>query len=398
MAKDRDRNQDERDRDEKKEKKAKKEKKHKAEKSRAMDASTPQRPRQTGKEDDETPLKKVQIDDRRRDHRQTDDQRHTRREDATLEPSEPARLLHRTANLEEDVGELRDETKFILDSMSRQRRPAAFLMQQVEAQQNKEAAKEIIISGWPSEKDGHTEEDRERIIQWMVTQAGTTKELQMTSHRTREDMLSYMSVITFRSKWAKDKFQSWWRKAFSSRFPPYYWDQSGQTWDKFILRQRMQIGNISRTKGIPLKVCMEALSSHSASPFYQNVSVLSIKWRDHAILHGPDTVIYIDYDEVEAIATIIITPTLFDIIEDHWGQAWDKVNYNVAKESADSASSQGKGSGKGKTTHWTRSKPYTLVDFPWELRLAKKKTASTTRSLPQKRRTEEEEEAEKMED
>eukprot|EP00438_Fugacium_kawagutii_P003063 Skav215071 [mRNA] locus=scaffold1303:535402:535776:+ [translate_table: standard] len=104
--------------------------------------------------------------------------------------------------------------------MSRQRRPAAFLMQQVEAQQNKEAAKELIISGWPPEKDGHTEEDRERIIQWMVTQADTTKELQMTSHRTREDMLSYMSVMTFRSKWAKDKFQSWWRKAFSSRSPP----------------------------------------------------------------------------------------------------------------------------------------------------------------------------------
>ncbi|CAK8989947.1 unnamed protein product [Durusdinium trenchii] len=98
----------------------------------------------------------------------------------------------------------------------------------------------------------------------------------------------------------------------------------------------MQIGNI-------------ALSSHQASPFYQNVLVLSIKWYDHATLHGPDTVIYIDYDEVEAIATIIIiAPPLFDIIEDHWAQAWDKMDYNVAKEIADSADTQSKGSGKGK--------------------------------------------------
>lgn len=100
----------------------------------------------------------------------------------------------------------------------------------------------------------------------------------------------------------------------------------------------MQIGNI-------------ALSSHQASPFYQNVLVLSIKWYDHATLHGPDTVIYIDYDEVEAIATIIIiAPPLFDIIEDHWAQAWDKMDYNVAKEIADSADTQSKGSGKGKAT------------------------------------------------
>eukprot|EP00435_Cladocopium_sp_Y103_P042923 s1908_g12.t1 len=313
-------------------KRSQKEKKHaKAEKLRAKDASTPERPRQAvgakdastperprqavGEEDGPTfttPLKSVQIDDRRKDHRQTDDQRRTRQEDAALASSEPARLLHRTANLEQDIDDLRDETKYIMDSMSRQRRPSAFLMQQVEAQQNKEAAKEI----------------------------------------------------------------------------------AGKTWDKYILWQRMQIGNISRTKGIPLKVCMEALSTHKESPFFKNVSVLSIKWKDHAILHGPDTLVYIDFDEVEAIATLIIAPPLFEIIEEQWSKAWDTVNYNVTKEDADSAERQSKGSGKGKTTKWTRSKPYTLQDFPWEIRLAKKKTAAMTRSKPRKRRPEEEEEDE----
>ena len=42
--------------------------------------------------------------------------------------------------------------------------------------------------------------------------------------------------------------------------------------------------------------------------------MLSIKWKDHAILRGPDTVIYIDYDEMEAIAAVIITPAFLDII------------------------------------------------------------------------------------
>eukprot|EP00435_Cladocopium_sp_Y103_P075292 s24_g56.t1 len=46
-------------------------------------------------------------------------------------------------------------------------------------------------------------------------------------------------------------------------------------------------------------------------------------------------------------------------------------------------------------TKW--SKPYTLQDFPWEIRLAKKKTSAMTRSISRKRRPEEEEEDE-MED
>ena len=97
-----------------------------------------------------------------------------------------------------------------MDTMARQRKPAIYMLQQLEAQQNKEAAKELVVSGWPPEKDGHTKQDRERILQWMLGQAGTTKELQMMSHRTRENVLSHMSIITFSSKWAKDKFQAWW--------------------------------------------------------------------------------------------------------------------------------------------------------------------------------------------
>lgn len=155
------------------------------------------------------------------------------------------------------------------------------------------------------------------------------------------------------------------------------------------MKQRMQIGNISRTKGIPLKVCMEALSTHNQSPFYKDVSMLTIKWKDNAILYGPDTIVYIDFDEMEAVGTIIIKPDLFDIVEKQWGRAWDIVNYNVNKEEQESAASNNKGIGKGKTTQWTRNKPYTVSDFPWELRLAKKKANSaSTRTQQKKRRPE----------
>jgi hypothetical protein len=81
----------------------------------------------------------------------------------------------------------------------RHREPSAYLaylMQQVEAQQNREAAKEIVITGWHLGKEGHTEQDRDRILHWAVPQANTDKEVLMMSHRTREDMLSYMSIIT----------------------------------------------------------------------------------------------------------------------------------------------------------------------------------------------------------
>ena len=203
--------------------------------------------------------------------------------------------------------------KYIIDGMARHRKPLAYLMQQVEAQQNKEAAREIVITGWPLEKEGYTEQARrDRILHWMVSQANTGKEVQMMSHRTREDMLSYMSIITFKSKWAKGKFQGWWRKTLTTRSPAHYWDQNDQTWDKYTLRQRMQIGNISRTKGIPLKVCMEALSTHHQSTFHRDVSKLSIKWKDRAILGGLDAMAYIDFDEVEAIGTIIIRSDLFE--------------------------------------------------------------------------------------
>ena len=136
---------------------------------------------------------------------------------------------------------------------------------------------------------------------------------------------------------------------------------------------------------------METLSSAQSSPFYKNVSVLTIKWKDNAILHGPDTLVYIDYDDAEAIATVVVAPDLFDMIERNWGKAWDTVNYNVKKEEEETAERQDKGRGKGKATTWTRNKPFTLDDFPWELRLAKKKTAAMTRNAPRKRRPEEEE-------
>ena len=56
----------------------------------------------------------------------------------------------------------------------------------------------------------------------------------------------------------------------------------------------MQIGNICRIKGIPLKVCMEALSARRDSLFFKDVSALSIKWKN--AIHGPDTLIYVDFD------------------------------------------------------------------------------------------------------
>eukprot|EP00434_Breviolum_minutum_P011161 symbB.v1.2.009848.t1/scaffold628.1/size179110/11 len=140
---------------------------------------------------------------------------------------------------------------------------------------------------------------------------------------------------------------------FTPRSPPYYGDQAEQTWDRYISKQRMQIGNISRTKGLPLKVCMETLSSAQSSPFYKNVSVLTIKWKDNAILHGPDTLVYIDYDDAEAIATVVVAPDLFDMIERNWGKAWDTVNYDVKKEE-ETAERQDKGRGKGKATTWTK--------------------------------------------
>jgi hypothetical protein len=65
------------------------------------------------------------------------------------------------------------------------------------------------------------------------------------------------------------------------------------------------------------------------------------------------------------------------------------VNYNIKKEEEQNAGSSGKSTGKGKTTQWTRSKPYTTSDFPWELRLAKQKNTSTARAASKKRRQEE---------
>jgi hypothetical protein len=104
----------------------------------------------------------------------------------------------------------------------RHREPSAYLaylMQQVEAQQNREAAKEIVITGWHLGKEGHTEQDRDRILHWAVPQANTDKEVLMMSHRTREDMLSYMSIITIQMEW--------WRKTFTTKSPAHYWDQNG---------------------------------------------------------------------------------------------------------------------------------------------------------------------------
>ena len=51
--------------------------------------------------------------------------------------------------------------------------------------------------GWPPEEDGHAEQNRERILQWMLRQAGTTKELRMISHRTREDIVSQLKDTPF---------------------------------------------------------------------------------------------------------------------------------------------------------------------------------------------------------
>jgi len=136
----------------------------------------------------------------------------------------------------------------------------------------------------------------------------------------------------------------------------------------------MQIGNISRTKGILLKVCMEAHGTHHHSPFHRDINKLTVKRKDHAILDGADTIVYIDFDEVEAIGAIIIRLDLFERIEEQWGRAWDTLSYNIKKEEEQNAGSHGKSAGKGKTTQWTRSKPYTPSDFPWELRLAKQKT------------------------
>ena len=115
---------------------------------------------------------------------------------------------------------------------------------------------------------------------------------------------------------------------------------------------------------------------------------MTVKWKDHAILDGPDTIVYIDFDEVEVTSTIIIMPDLFECIEE-WGKAWDTVNYNIKKEEEQNAGSSGKSTEKGKATQWTRSKPYTTSDFPWELRLAKLENTSTARAASQKRRQEE---------
>ena len=101
--------------------------------------------------------------------------------------------------------------------------------------------------------------------------------------------------------------------------------------------------------------------------------------------------IYIDYDEVEAIAIIIIALPLFDIIEDHLAQAWDKVNYNVVKEIADSADTENKGSGKGKTIQWTRNNHTFYKIFHGNF-ASPKRIANITRSVSRKRSLEEEEE------
>ena len=113
-----------REREERKEKKSKKEKKQaKAYKQKAAQASTLQRPRHTAEDDALTihrsQLKKVQMDDRRIDYRKIDDYRIKRQSDLAISaPSEPARLLQRTTNLEQDVDELRDENNHIIDSMA----------------------------------------------------------------------------------------------------------------------------------------------------------------------------------------------------------------------------------------------------------------------------------------
>ena len=98
--------------EERKEKKSKKEKRQ-AKEQKAAQASTPQWPRHKAEEEALTthrsPLKKVQIDDKRIDHRKIDDHRVERQSDLAISaPSEPARLLQRTTNPEQDVDELRE--------------------------------------------------------------------------------------------------------------------------------------------------------------------------------------------------------------------------------------------------------------------------------------------------
>ena len=81
------------EREERKEKKSKKEKKQ----AKAAQASTPQRPSHNKDEAltiHRSPLKKVQIDDKRFDRRKIDDYRIERQSDlAVSAPSGPARLL-----------------------------------------------------------------------------------------------------------------------------------------------------------------------------------------------------------------------------------------------------------------------------------------------------------------
>ena len=72
--------------------------------------------------------------------------------------------------------------------------------QQLEAQQKtrrQQRSYGCCFWGWPPEEDGHAEQDRERILQWMLGHAGTTKELRMISHRTREGIVSQLKDTPF---------------------------------------------------------------------------------------------------------------------------------------------------------------------------------------------------------
>lgn len=113
-----------------------------------------------------------------------------------------------------------------MDSVARRRKPSAFLTQQVEAQRNKEAAIEIVVSGWPTERDG------QRTNPKLDDRA--SRHLQRTSHdeppyQGRHAELREHCFIQIQM--GQRQVPSWRRKTFSPRAPDY-WDQAGRTWDK----------------------------------------------------------------------------------------------------------------------------------------------------------------------
>lgn len=133
MAKSPKKNKDQDDREGKKHKKEKKERRR-AERTTAAEASTPQRPRP--QQDEQTlaiynsPLKQVQIEDRTQEYRTKDTSRREKKEEVVSSASSAAeRLLQRTDILEGNVEELRDETKYIMDTMARQRKPTIYMLQ-----------------------------------------------------------------------------------------------------------------------------------------------------------------------------------------------------------------------------------------------------------------------------